>query len=181
MSMMFVMSRSDAQAQLVYELNQEEEEFFESRNLVTRIHMSSEHNFVLGNQQQKTAWADEVDEEDSAAADLVGALHGRKTLMLSNLDYKLKLEDIQRLLEDAGLGDSYDVLHLPLFMGKRRNLGYLFINFICFKDAIRCVELLHQQPFGGKRCIVKVAACQGLMQSDKRLAGKACSTWFRPK
>mmetsp|Transcript_40045 Transcript_40045/g.91584 ORF Transcript_40045/g.91584 Transcript_40045/m.91584 type:complete len:276 (+) Transcript_40045:63-890(+) len=55
---------------------------------------------------------------------------GPTTLMLRNIPNKVTADQLRVFLDDAGMQNTYDVLHLPTDLKSGHNRGYAFVNFL---------------------------------------------------
>mmetsp|Transcript_64354 Transcript_64354/g.149725 ORF Transcript_64354/g.149725 Transcript_64354/m.149725 type:complete len:196 (+) Transcript_64354:31-618(+) len=97
---------------------------------------------------------------------------GIRMLAVRNLPWSYTFE---QLLELWPLDGSYDYIHLPWKLSKRRNVGYVFINFVSTQCATEFAERWHgfTPPNRGFRKALNVAVAS--IQSVRESLG--CLQW----
>uniref|UniRef100_A0A7S0AMJ7 RRM domain-containing protein n=1 Tax=Pyrodinium bahamense TaxID=73915 RepID=A0A7S0AMJ7_9DINO len=84
---------------------------------------------------------------------------GTTTLVVRNISARYTQEDILKVWEPDG---SYDFISLPFSITEKRPLGFAFINFTSYEDALVFKARWHGQRLVGKRRLhVSAAAVQG--------------------
>jgi len=79
----------------------------------------------------------------------LGAHHVRKvtTMMIRNVPYAMTVAALEQALQDAGFGDCFDFLYLPMKRNQEKNLGFAFLNFVSPDYATEFKNAFHGYVF----------------------------------
>lgn len=75
-------------------------------------------------------------------------------LYVGNLSYEASESDIEDLFKGIGSVDSVEIIYNPR---THKSKGYGFVEMRNMDDALRSVEVLHEQPFMGRNLTVSAA------------------------
>ena len=75
-------------------------------------------------------------------------------LYVGNLSYEATESDIEDLFKGIGSVDSVEIIYNPR---THKSKGYGFVEMRNMDDALRAVEVLHEQPFMGRNLTVSAA------------------------
>jgi len=79
----------------------------------------------------------------------LGAHHVRKvtTMMIRNVPYAMTVAALEQALQNAGFGDCFDLLYLPMKQNQERNLGFASVNFVSPEYATVFKKAFHGYVF----------------------------------
>jgi len=79
----------------------------------------------------------------------LGAHHVRKvtTMMIRNVPYAMTVAALEQDLQNAGFGDCFDFLFLPMKRHQKKNLGFAFLNFASPEYATVFKKAFHGHVF----------------------------------
>lgn len=107
---------------------------------------------------------------------------GVTTLMIRNIPYSMKTDDVSQMLSELGFAGAYDLVYTPLakaHVSSPKNLGYTFVNFTKPDIAAAFSESFHNFKIpsrsSNRLCYIKPAQCQGFQANIDMHAGKASS------
>mmetsp|Transcript_123849 Transcript_123849/g.194262 ORF Transcript_123849/g.194262 Transcript_123849/m.194262 type:complete len:156 (+) Transcript_123849:65-532(+) len=87
------------------------------------------------------------------------------TVMIRHIACRYSQDQVMDILDDAGLRDKYDFVHLPSNPARQANLGYVFVNFTSPAYVDECKARFDGLVFGSsctrKKCSVVLAHKQG--------------------
>lgn len=83
---------------------------------------------------------------------------------VGNLSYDVAEQDLQELFKGVGPVRSVEVVYNR---STHRSKGYGFVEMLHMDDAIRCVEVLHDQHFMGRKLTVSGAKSKGQDERDE--------------
>lgn len=92
-------------------------------------------------------------------------------LYVGNLSYEASESDIEDLFKGIGSVDSVEIIYNPR---THKSKGYGFVGMRNMDDALRAVEVLHEQPFMGRNLTVSAANERDMNNNgEERETGKA--------
>lgn len=92
-------------------------------------------------------------------------------LYVGNLSYEASESDIEDLFKGIGSVDSVEIIYNPR---THKSKGYGFVGMRNMDDALRAVEVLHEQPFMGRNLTVSAANERDMSNNgDERETEKA--------
>lgn len=97
------------------------------------------------------------------------------TVVLRNLPNQLTRKMLLDLLEDEGMGGSFDFVYLPVDFSSNTCLGHAFVNFVSASDAARCWQVFK----GFKEWDAPVANVCDVQWSDPRQGIEALIEHYR--
>lgn len=77
---------------------------------------------------------------------------------VGNLSYDVTEQDLQELFKGIGGVRNIEIVYNR---STHRSKGYGFVEMLRLDDAVRCVEVLHDQPFMGRKMTVSGAKSKG--------------------
>lgn len=83
---------------------------------------------------------------------------------VGNLSYDVTEQDLQELFKGVGPVRSVEIVYNRT---THRSKGYGFVQMLNMDDAIRCVEVLHDQPFMGRKLTVSGAKARELEEKEE--------------
>ena len=83
---------------------------------------------------------------------------------VGNLSYDVTEQDLQELFKGVGPVRSVEIVYNRT---THRSKGYGFVQMLNMDDAIRCVEVLHDQPFMGRKLTVSGAKAREMEERDE--------------
>jgi len=83
---------------------------------------------------------------------------------VGNLSYDVTEQDLQELFKGVGPVRSVEIVYNRT---THRSKGYGFVQMLNMDDAIRCVEVLHDQPFMGRKLTVSGAKAREMEDRDE--------------
>jgi len=96
------------------------------------------------------------------------------TLMIRNLPNRVKATRLVSAFQNAGLGEEYNYLYLPIDIRNGVNKGYCFINFVNRSSADKCIETFSGSQLAGttskKKLMVQAAYVQGMVANLEGMA-----------
>lgn len=84
---------------------------------------------------------------------------------VGNLSYDVTEQDLQELFKGVGPVRSVEIVYNRT---THRSKGYGFVQMLNMDDAIRCVEVLHDQPFMGRKLTVSGAKAREMEERDEK-------------
>ena len=84
---------------------------------------------------------------------------------VGNLSYDVTEQDLQELYKGVGPVRSAEIVYNR---NTHRSKGYGFVEMLHQDDAVRCVEVLNDQPFMGRNMIVSGAKSKGNDSRDEQ-------------
>jgi len=86
---------------------------------------------------------------------------------VGNLSYDVTEQDLQELFKGIGPVRSVEIVYNRT---THRSKGYGFVQMLNMDDAIRCVEVLHDQPFMGRKLTVSGAKAREMEEREEAAA-----------
>ena len=83
---------------------------------------------------------------------------------VGNLSYDVTEQDLQELFKGVGPVRSVEIVYNRT---THRSKGYGFVQMLNMDDAIRCVEVLHDQHFMGRKLTVSGAKAREMEERDE--------------
>ncbi|MGA0853298.1 MAG: RNA recognition motif domain-containing protein [Luteolibacter sp.] len=83
---------------------------------------------------------------------------------VGNLSYDVTEQDLQELFKGVGPVRSVEIVYNRT---THRSKGYGFVQMLNMDDAIRCVEVLHDQPFMGRKLTVSGAKAREMEERNE--------------
>jgi hypothetical protein len=77
---------------------------------------------------------------------------------VGNLSYDVTEQDLQELFKGIGAVRNVEIVYNR---STHRSKGYGFVEMLRMDEAVRCVEVLHDQPFMGRKMTVSGAKSKG--------------------
>ncbi len=77
---------------------------------------------------------------------------------VGNLSYDVSEQDLQELFKGVGAVRNVEIVYNR---STHRSKGYGFVEMLRMDEAVRCVEVLHDQPFMGRKLTVSGAKSKG--------------------
>lgn len=102
--------------------------------------------------------------DNSTQEGVPSAIADGRRIYLGNLLYSVKPEDVDALLQEAGLG-KYDKIHLSFDPISARNPGYCFVEFFHKDDAEAALTALATAELAGRP--LKVGPCHAKAPSQR--------------
>jgi len=81
--------------------------------------------------------------------ELAGAHDTRKitTVMIRNVPYAYTIAELEQDLQNAGFGQCFDLLYLPMKRNQGKNLGFAFVNFVLPEHVIEFKKVFQGHVF----------------------------------
>ncbi len=83
---------------------------------------------------------------------------GSARVYVGNLSYDVSEQDLQELFKGIGGVRNVEIVYNR---STHRSKGYGFVEMLRMDEAVRCVEVLHDQPFMGRKLTVSGAKSKG--------------------
>jgi RNA recognition motif. (a.k.a. RRM, RBD, or RNP domain) len=83
---------------------------------------------------------------------------GSARVYVGNLSYDVTEQDLQELFKGIGGVRNVEIVYNR---STHRSKGYGFVEMLRMDEAVRCVEVLHDQPFMGRKLTVSGAKSKG--------------------
>jgi RNA recognition motif-containing protein len=127
----------------------------------------------------RSTTATEESTRSSTATEESAVTGASTTLMIGGFPCHMNLSDLGHVLNDQGLGNSFDLVYLPRPKGLRTrnrssqvNKGYAFVNFKTPELATAFADIFGKLVFQSgqleKKCYAKPALCQGYAANLKQ-------------
>ena len=98
-------------------------------------------------------------------------------LYVGNLSYEATESDLEELFKGVGTVRSVEVIYNR---NTHRSKGYAFVEMIHMDEAKRAVEVLHDQPFMGRKLLVSGAKSKEAREDEQARAGDDAPPAARP-
>lgn len=89
-----------------------------------------------------------------------------RRLYVGNLSYEATESDLEDVFKGIGEVSSVEIIYNPR---THKSKGYAFVEMRKMEDAVRSVDILHNQPFMGRNLLVSGANERQEQQGDSRV------------